>query len=123
MSKRKPDVLERSQLLQKALSRWNNEGGAEPGHPGLASSKGLSDAPPLTNAELVQLQIRVIALENLVISLISGASDQQLDIARAMATYIAPRPGYTPHPLTIHAAARIVHLVERGDHFRAAPKL
>lgn len=46
------------------------------------------DAPPLTNAELVQLHIRVIALENLVTSLLSEASDRQLMIAREMAAYI-----------------------------------
>ena len=55
----------------------------------------------------------MIALENLVIALLSQASPQQLDLAREMATYISPRPGFTPHPLTIHAAAQMVHLVDR----------
>jgi hypothetical protein len=44
----------------------------------------------LTNAELVQLRVRVIALENLMIALLAGASDKQLEIAREMATYISP---------------------------------
>ena len=72
----------------------------------------------LTNAELVQLQIRVIALENLVTALLSSATEQTPDLARAMAANISPRPGCTPHHLTLHAAAQMVHLVERSDLFR-----
>ena len=68
----------------------------------------------LTNAELVQLQVRVIALENLVIALLTGAPDQTLHIARALATDISPRDTRTPHALTIHAAELMVHMVERA---------
>ncbi len=57
--------------------------------------------PPLSNAELVQLQVRVIALENLMITLLADGSDRQLELAREMATYISPRAGFTHHPLTI----------------------
>jgi hypothetical protein len=53
--------------------------------------------PPLTNAELVQLRIRVIALENLVIALLAQAPDRQLTLARGMALYISPRAGFAPH--------------------------
>ncbi len=104
-----------------AFSRWENEGGAES-----SSSEGvpLSKAAParvlpLTNTELVQLRVRVIALENVVISLLAQNSDRQLDRVRDLAAYISPRPGFTAHPLTIHAAAEILHLVERARHFRA----
>jgi hypothetical protein len=72
----------------------------------------------LTNAELVTLRIRVIALENLMISLLATASDGQLRLAREMAGYISPRPGFTQHPLTLHGAAHMVDLVERAAHFR-----
>ena len=75
-------------------------------------------AAPMTNAELVQLQTRVIALENLVIALLAQSSASQLALARQMAAYISPRPGFTPHPLTIHAAAQMLHLVERSGHFQ-----
>ncbi len=78
-------------------------------------------AVPLNNAELVQLQSRVIALENLVVALLAQGTVQQLDLARTMARYISPRPGFTLHPLTVHAAARMVHFVERADHFRGMP--
>ena len=80
-----------------------------------------SNVPELTNAELVQLRIRVIALENLMIALLAEASDRQIDLAREMATYISPRPGFTQHPLTIHAAAQMIDLVERANQFRSSP--
>lgn len=80
-----------------------------------------ADLPDLTNVELVQLRVRVIALENLVISLLAEAPDGQLDRARAMAAYISPRPGHTRHPLTTHAADHMVDLVARAVHFRTPP--
>jgi hypothetical protein len=75
----------------------------------------------LTNAELVQLQIRVIALENLVAALLAGATHDTSKLARELAGDISPRPGSTPHHLTIHAAAQMVHLVERSSLFRGEP--
>jgi hypothetical protein len=105
---------------QRALSRWDNEGGASPD--GAASDLALETEraaiPDLTNAELVTMRIRVIALENLVISLLATASDDQLRLAREMAGYISPRSGFTQHPLTIRAAAHMIDLVERANHFR-----
>ena len=32
--------------------------------------------------------------------------------------YILTRPGFTRHPLTIRAAAHMIDLVHRGEHFR-----
>ena len=81
--------------------------------------RSVDTAPLLTNAEFVQLQVRVIALENLVITLLAEASERQLLLAREMAAYISPRPGFTHHRLTTHAAAQMVHLAERAAHFRA----
>jgi hypothetical protein len=60
----------------------------------------------------------VIALENLVIALLAQVTDRQLDLARQMASYISPRAGFTRHRPTIRAAAQMVHLAERADHFR-----
>ena len=74
--------------------------------------------PEMSNADLVALHVRVIALENLLISLLATASDQQLELAREMAGYISPRPGFTHHPLTIHAAAHMIDLIERSSRFR-----
>jgi hypothetical protein len=119
-----PDQDAKVQNLEEprrlALSRWDNEGGAGLGgnQDVLPSNAVQSAVPALTNTELVQLRVRVIALENVVISLLAQSSDRQLDRVRDVAAYIAPRPGFTPHPLTIHAAAEMVHLVERARHFR-----
>ncbi len=117
------DSLDRSRLLRMALSRWENEGGAGTGRPrsGSNSDDMASDVPPLANAELVQLQIRVIALENVVITLLSQASGRQLDLVREMATYISPRHGFTLHHLTINAAAEMLSLVDRAGQFRNLP--
>lgn len=113
------DSPERSRLLTKAIARWDNEGGAgEEGDVPPASVELLTDELPLTNAELVQLQIRVIALENLLAVLLADASDRQLNLAREIADCITPHPGFTPHSLTIHAAARMLGLIERSGHLR-----
>jgi len=104
----------------RALSRWENEGGSGFAQQQLKSPEDDAvDAPPLTNTELVQLRVRVIALENLVIALLAGASDLQLEVAGDMATFILPRPSFTHHPMTLHAAAQMTSLVERSGKFRA----
>jgi len=106
--------------LQLALSRWETEGGALPAQrPVEPCASGWSiSASASTAVELAQLRIRVIALENLVIALLAELSDRQLGLAREMAAYISPRPGFTHHRPTIHAAAQMIHLVERADRFR-----
>ncbi|GHH25250.1 hypothetical protein GCM10008023_38390 [Sphingomonas glacialis] len=104
----------------KALSRWDNEGGAGPDGPQEHSlDVDLTEIPPLTNAELVQLRIRVIASENLMIMMLAEGSDRQLELAREMASYISPRPGFTHHPLTTQAAMHMVDLVDRAIHYRS----
>ena len=121
MTARNGEIPDASRRRQLALSRWDNEGGAGPDGPqvGSTADDGTDDVCPITDTELVQLRVRVIALENLVITLLVGASEQQLILAREMAAYISPRPGATLHPLTLRAAAQMVNLVERADHFRA----
>ena len=121
MADKEPELLAASQQRRRALSRWDNEGGAGPCGPlgDIGCGDVQAEIPQLTNAELVQLRIRVIALENLVITLLAEASDRQLDLVREMAAYISPRPDFTQHPLTIHAAAQMIHLVERAGHFRS----
>jgi hypothetical protein len=103
-------------MRQRALARWENEGGTtfplDPAHANEA------DTPELTNAEIVALRVRVIALENLMISLLATASNEQLKLVREMATYISPRAGFTHHPLTIHAADHMIDLVDRSARFR-----
>jgi hypothetical protein len=115
-----PDML---QLRHRALSRWDNEGGASrqgSREGAVGGSVEPTDRPQLTNAELVQLRVRVIALENLVIALLAQADDRQIALAREMAAYVSPRPGFTHHPLTIHAASHMIDLVERAAPFRSS---
>ncbi|MBA3623031.1 MAG: hypothetical protein H0W48_00885 [Methylibium sp.] len=116
-----PTPMSRSQLRSLALSRWENEGGAPEhrAHDPRVADHMPSDHPQLTNAELVQLRIRVIALENLMIALLSEDTEPRHQRVREMAAYISPRPGFTHHPLTIHAAAQMLSLVERAANYQS----
>ena len=118
MAGRGSDFSERLSLLERAFSRWDNEGRAGAGSREHPAATGAADVLPLSNAELVQLQIRVIALENLVTVLLMDSSERQLDLVREMAAYISPRSGFTQHRLTVHAAARMINLAESADHLR-----
>lgn len=106
-----------------AISRWENEGGATHLTAPTKPTPGTTSlhAPPLKNAELVQLQVRVIALENLVIGLLAEGSARQRALARDMAVYISPRPGYTRHGLTIHAATQMNHMIGRAADWSLRP--
>lgn len=118
MPRQNPDAANQASQRQQALSRWDNEGGAAgPLVPSEADEEHIA-APEMSNADLVALRVRVIALENLLIALLVTASDEQLELARDMAGYISPRPGFTHHPLTIHAAAHMIDLIERSSRFR-----
>jgi hypothetical protein len=117
MTQNHEDSLQR----QQALSRGDNEGGAEACGPQVSpvSNEDWTPVPKMANAELAELHIRVIALENLVIALLAAASDRQFELAREMAAYISPRSGFTRHPLTTHAASDLLNLVERASRFRS----
>jgi hypothetical protein len=123
MSNSRPNSAEDLRQREKALSQWDTEGGAGPCGPQDNSNPDEEQtlAPMLTNGELVQLRIRVIALENLVIALLSEGSELQHERAREMATYILPRPDFTSHPLTIKAANQMTSLVDRALQFRLSP--
>jgi hypothetical protein len=117
----KPSVADPSPLRERALSRWDDEGGALRGGPQEGAMPGeprLVEEPRLSNAELVHLRVRVIALENLVLALLAEGPDRQIAVAREMAAYISPRPGCTHHPLTIHAASHMIDLLQRAGCFR-----
>jgi len=117
MPRQNSDLSSDAVQRQQALSRWENEGGAGPAVAPEADREQIQ-APEMSNADLVMLRVRIIALENLLISLLATASEQQLELAREMAGYISPRPGATHHPLTTHAAAHMIDLIERSSRFR-----
>lgn len=104
---------------EMALTHWVEEGGAELDGPQLRGPEQVTAAPvgPPTPAEWAEMRTRVIALENLVIALLATASESQRALARKMAEYITPRPGYTNHRLTIHAAHRMTDLIGRAERF------
>lgn len=87
-----PDLpLDPSELRRRALSRWDNEGGAT-----LAvAPEAHAGVPDMTNAELVLLRVRVIALENLLIAVLAEGSDRQRQAARDVAEATS-RPGRAP---------------------------
>jgi hypothetical protein len=108
----------------RALARWANEGGS--GQSGrdsdLTSARDETEMPPIGDAQIGLLHIRVIALENLVIALLATASGPQLDLARDMARIIEPRSDASPHPLTIRAAAHLTNLIERSERFQSGTR-
>jgi hypothetical protein len=110
-----------SNLLQRALARWENEGGSLPKGSKLSKAwaKGEAPLPKISEAELAALHVRVIALESLVISLLACAPEERLELARQMAPYISPRTGSAPHALTIHAADHILDLINRACRLRS----
>lgn len=114
---------EAQRLRAVALSRWDGEGGA--GADRLPAGPAVGHAPafgtPWADTEARQLRIRVIALENLVIALLARSPVSQLALAREMAAHISPRPGCTPHHLTLRAADEMRSLVDRASPFRDAP--
>jgi hypothetical protein len=118
VSERLNEALQR----QRALSRWENEGGADTDGPQTASHAIEEEVPfpKMGDAEFGALHVRVIALENLVIALLAAASDGELEAARKMASFISPRPGFTHHPLTLHAAGHMTDVIERAARFRNA---
>lgn len=72
----------------------------------------------LTAVEFEHLHARVIALENVLIGLLAGTSDDQITLVRAMAVQMFPQPGFTQHCSTQIAANQIEQLIERANHFR-----
>nr|WP_237487417.1 hypothetical protein [Parapontixanthobacter aurantiacus] len=63
---------------------------------------------------MVQMRIRLITLENIVLGLLSGASDEQIDQIRKRADMIEPRPEASRHPLTELAAGDMRKFLERA---------
>lgn len=110
-----PRPQDRASLKRRALATWDNEGGALAAE---AHHK-MPEIHPLGDAEIIQLRIRVIALENLLIAVLAEGSDRQIEVAREVAEYISPRPGMTQHPLTIRAADHMNDILGRAEHYRA----
>lgn len=105
----------RAQVHDRAIGRWENEGGS---FTSLHEHQMPTVAGEIGDAEAGNLRVRLIALENLVIALLAGAPEDQSALVREMAAYISPRPGATPHRLTVEAARNMLSLVERAAHYK-----
>lgn len=112
---------EDAHMLRRAVRRWENEGGSEVGEAEVQGDAASEAGVPnqvrvkLSDAELVQLQLRVIALENLVTALLAHAPSETAELVRAVAANISPRPDSTQHHLTVRAAAQMIRLLERSE--------
>lgn len=98
----------------RALSRWDNEGGAQ-----TELENQSPEDPHMNNAELIQLRVRVIALENIVLALLSESPDKIHEKVRAMAGLISPSEDATQHPLTTEAASHMNRFADRATRFRS----
>ena len=107
-------ILDAAKVLTQALSSWENEGGWIKSAP----YDTAADIPDMTNTDIVNLRVRLIALENLMIAVLAEGSNQQRQMACDMAAYISPRPGFTPHALTLKAAEHMTDLVDRAIQFQ-----
>lgn len=107
----------RAEIHLRAIGRWENEGGSVAGwtHP----KQTATVAGEIGDAESGNIRVRLIALENLVVALLAEAPESQSELVREMARYISPRPGMTPHRLTIEAARNMLAMVERAAHYKA----
>ncbi len=83
---------------------------------------GSWDIPEPDHAELVQMRIRLITLENIVLGLLSGASDEQIEQIRKRADMIEPRPDASRHPLTKLAAGDIRKFLEGASRMAKAER-
>ena len=111
------DLLQPRSQAEAALSSWENEGGTSEKQPA-ENRAAHQDSAQSTSTEMERLHIRMIAAENLLIALPAQDPHRPGQLARAMATFISLRPGFTPHARTLGAAAQMVHVVERAHHFQ-----
>ncbi len=106
---------DREEIHRRAIGRWETEGGSLDG---LHEEHVSTVAGEIGDAEDGNIKVRLIALENLVVALLAEAPESQSELVREMARFISPRPGMTPHRLTIEAARNMLALVERAAHYR-----
>ena len=73
----------------------------------------------MNNAELIQLRVRVIAPENIVLALLSESPDKTHEKVHALAELISPREDATQHPLTTEAASHMNLFADRAARFKS----
>jgi hypothetical protein len=106
---------ERALQRRKALSRWENEGGAVCKPQGTSDDQ-LADAPMLSHGELLRLRARVVALENVLIALLARASIDQQNLVREMAGYLSAAD-VQAGPEDHRTADEMLSLLDRSGQF------
>ncbi|MEP7316433.1 MAG: hypothetical protein ABI667_07035 [Sphingomicrobium sp.] len=107
--------LSGSEKHDRALGRWENEGGRGASR---ASNTTTSVAGDIGDVETGHLRSRLIALENIVLALLAGAPESRSELVLEMADHISPRPSFTQHRMTIEAAGQMRALVDRAAHYK-----
>jgi len=106
---------ERALQRRRALSRWENEGGAICKPQGAPDDQG-SAAAVQSSAELSRLRARVVALENVVIAFLARAQVEQHDLVLEMAGYLSAEPQAAPDDG--RTAEEMLRLLDRSGQLR-----
>ena len=106
----------RAKALERAVMRWENEGGRMGDRD--QGTLRATIVGEVGDAEAVNIRVRLIALENIVVALLASGTQDGPQLVREMAQYISPRSDATPHRLTIEAARNMRAIVDRAEHFR-----
>jgi hypothetical protein len=105
----------RARVCDGAIGRWENEGGADAE---LDENRRPTVVGEIGDVEAGNLRVRLVALENVIVALLAGATESQSALVREMASYISPRPGMTSHRLTVEAGRNMIRLVDRAAHYK-----
>jgi hypothetical protein len=110
----------RDEIYRRVIGRWENEGGAVTSweHEAQPEFERATVVGEIGDAEAVNIRVRLIAIENIIVALLANAPDDRLELIKEMAEFISPRPGMTPHRLTTEAARNMLTIVERAEHCR-----
>ena len=115
------DRPSRDAIHRRVIGRWENEGGSVRAWNrdmtrDMTDEDSITVAGEIGDAEAANTRVRLIAIENIIVALLANAPDDRLELIREMADFISPRPGMTPHRLTIEAARNMLAIVERAEH-------
>ena len=110
-----------SAASRPVTGRPEKEGEAIGGSGGLRQTRQSETvAGAIGDAEDGNIHVRLIALENVIVAILASAPENVSELVREMAAYISPRPGATPHRLSVEAARNMLALVERAGHYKIA---
>lgn len=79
------------------------------------AGSGVWDASDPGHSELVQMRIRIIALENLVLAILAKSSSDVWKMVRTRAGEIQSRGDVAEQPLTRHASDEMLKLLARAE--------